>query len=46
MEDINDADYRYAKRFCKEFEIKKFGQYNDLYRQSDTLLLADKFNNF
>ena len=23
MEDITDADYAYAKRVCKDFEIKK-----------------------
>ena len=23
MEDITDADYRHAKRICKDFEIKK-----------------------
>ena len=30
----------------KEFEIKKFGEYHDLYVQSDTLLPADAFKNF
>ena len=46
MEDITDADYAHAKRVCKDFEIKKLGQYHDLYVQSNTLLLADVFENF
>ena len=31
MEDITDADYKYAKRVCKDFEIKHLGEYHDLY---------------
>ena len=46
MEDITDADYMQAKRVCKDFEIKNLGEYNDFYVQSDTLLLADVFENF
>ena len=46
MEDITDADHVYAKRLCKDFEIKNLGEYHDLYVQSDTLLLADLFENF
>ena len=30
----------------KIFELENFGQYHDLYVQSDTLLLADVFENF
>ena len=45
MEDITDADYVHAKKVCKDFEIKNFGEY-DLYVQSDTLLLADVLENF
>ena len=46
MEGITDADYVHANRVCKEFEIKNLGEYHDLYVQSDTLLLADVFENF
>ena len=45
MEDITDADYAHARRICKDFEIKNLGKYHDLYIQSDTLLLADIFEN-
>ena len=41
VEDITDADYGYAKRVCKDFEINDLEEYHDLYVQSDTLLLAD-----
>ena len=46
VEDITDADYVYTKTVCKDFEIKKLEEYHDLYVQSDTLLLADVFENF
>ena len=46
MEDITDGDYVHPKTVCKEFEIKHIGEYHDLYLQSDTLLLADVFENF
>ena len=46
MEYITDADYKYAKRVCKNFARKHLGKYNDLYVQSDPILLADIFENF
>ena len=46
MENITDVDYMHAKRVCKDFEIKTLGEYNELYVQSDMLLLAGAFNNF
>ena len=46
MEDITDAEYKHTKRVCKDFDIESLGEYHDLYVQSDTLLLADAFENF
>ena len=46
MKDIRDADYMHGKRVCKDFEIKYFGEYHNLYLKSDTLLLADVFESF
>ena len=34
-----------VERVCKDFEIKNLGQYH-FYFKSDTLLLADVFENF
>ena len=46
MEDITEVDHRHAKRVFKSFNNKNLGHYHDLYVQSDTLLLADVFENF
>ena len=46
LEDIADVDYRHAKKIFRNFNIKNLGDYRDLYVQSDTLLLADVFENF
>ena len=46
MEDITDVGYTHGKRVCKDFEIKNLGEYYDLYVQSNTLSLADVFENF
>ena len=45
-EDITDKDYTHAQQVCKELKLKILGNYNDLYVQSDTLSLADVFENF
>ena len=45
MEDITDADYMHVKRARKDFEINKIVKYYDLCLKSDTLLLADAFEN-
>ena len=46
MEDITDVDYMHAKRVFKNLSNKNLGDYRDLYVQSDTILLADIFENF
>ena len=46
IEDITDADYAHSKKVCKDFEMKNFREYQNLYVQSNTLLLADVFENF
>ena len=46
IEDTTDADYTHAKGVSKNFEIKNLGEYHDLNIQSNTLLLADAFENF
>ena len=45
MVNITEANFPHAIRICKDFEIKNEGEYRDLYVQSDTLLLADVFEN-
>ena len=45
-EDFHSLFYAHAKKICKDFEIKHLGEYHDLHVQSDTLLLADVFENF
>ena len=46
MENIDDIDYRNGNNVFKRFKLKNIGEYHDLYVQSDTLLLADVFENF
>ena len=46
IEDITDVDYRHGKTVFKYLINKNLGDYHDLYVQSDTLLLADIFENF
>ena len=46
LEDITDADLMHSKRVCKDFEIKKLGEYHDLYLKTDVLFLADAFEYF
>ena len=45
MENIDDIDYRHGNNVFKRFELENLGYYHDLYVQSDTLLLADVFEN-
>ena len=46
LEDITDEDYIHAEKVFEELKLKNLGEYHDLYVQSDTLLLADVFENF
>ena len=46
MSNIDDTDYRHGNNVFKRFKLKNLGEYHDLYIQSDTLLLADVFENF
>ena len=45
MEDIDDIGYRHGKNVFNKFKLNNLGNYHDLYGQSDTLLLADVFEN-
>ena len=45
-EHIDDIDYRHGNNVFKKFKLKNLGEYHDLYVQSDTLLLANVFENF
>ena len=46
LQGISDADYVNAQKVWEVFGIKNRGEYHDLHAQSDTLLLADVFENF
>ena len=46
MEDITDFDYRHGKTVFEYLINKNLDGYHDLYVQSDTLWLADVFENF
>ena len=43
---MTDSDYNHAKRICSDYERKHLGEYHDLQLKSNTLLLADLFENF
>ena len=45
LEDISDSDYEHAKKVFKKY-CKNMGDYHDLYVQTNTLLLADVYENF
>ena len=46
LENITKTDYAHANNVFKKFNINNLGEYHDFYVRSDTLLLADIFDNF
>ena len=46
LENITETDYTHANNVFKTFKLNNLGDYHDLYVKSDTLLLADVFENF
>ena len=46
MDNIDGIDYRHGNNVFKKIKLQNLGEYHDLYVQSDTLLLADVFENF
>ena len=44
LEDISDKDYEHAQKVFEEY-CRDMSDYHDLYVQTDTLLLADVFEN-
>ena len=46
IEDITDVDYRHANNVFIEFKMNNLGDYHNIYVKSDTVLLADVFENF
>ena len=46
LEDISDENYAHAQKVWDVFEINNLGEYDELHIQSDTLLLADVYENF
>ena len=46
MENITNTDFTHAEKVFREFKMNNLDDYHNLYVQSDTLLLADIFENF
>ena len=46
MSDISDHDYEHAQKVWKEFGMKNFGEYHDLYLKTDVLLLSNVLETF
>ena len=46
LENISNEDYAHTRTILEVFEVKNRDEYHNLYVKSDTLLLADVFENF
>ena len=46
LENISNEDYAHTRTVLEVFEVKNRDEYHNLYVKSDTLLLADVFENF
>ena len=44
--DISDKDYSFVQKLWRTFQLKNLGELHDLYVETDTLLLADVFENY
>ncbi|CAG8764398.1 6760_t:CDS:1, partial [Racocetra persica] len=46
QQNISKKDYEHVQKVWQIFEIKNFGEYHDLYLETNVLLLADVFMNY
>ena len=46
MSGVSDQDYKHARRVWREFGLKDFGEYHDLYLKTDVILFANVFKAF
>jgi len=45
-ENISEDDYTFVQELWKTFHLQNLGEFHDLYMETDTLLLADVFQNY